>query len=69
MPKVLRIAKGRKVEDVDHVGDQLWDLGGLDVTVALIQALVPLGFHRPLRKRCCGKWICPAGGGGGRLRP
>jgi transposase-like protein len=45
MPKVLRIAKGRKIEDVDASGDQLRDLDGLDVRVALIQALIPLGFQ------------------------
>ena len=45
MPKVLRISKGRKIEDVAHVDDQLRGLGGLDVTIALIQALIPLGFQ------------------------
>src|SRR5262245_40844188 len=45
MPKVLRIAKGRKVEDVGDIGDQLRTLDGLEVTVALIQTLIPLGFR------------------------
>jgi hypothetical protein len=45
MPKVLRIAKGRKVEEVDAIGDQFRDLDGLDVAVALIQTLIPLGFQ------------------------
>ncbi len=42
MPKVLRIAKDRKIEDVDET---LGALGDLDVTVALIQTLIPLGFR------------------------
>src|SRR6516164_833681 len=45
MPKVLRIAKGRKIEDIEHAGNLLRELDDLDVTVALIQALVPLGFR------------------------
>jgi len=45
MPKVLRIAKGRKIEDVEHVDNQLRELDDLDVTVALIQTLVPLGLR------------------------
>jgi len=42
MPKVLRIAKDRKIEEVD---EPLGALGDLDVTVALIQTLIPLGFR------------------------
>ncbi len=42
MPKVLRIAKDRKIEEVD---EQLGELGDVDVMVTLIQALIPLGFR------------------------
>ena len=45
MPTVLRIAKGRKIEDVDEVDDRLRNLDGLNAAVVLIQALIPLGFQ------------------------
>jgi transposase-like protein len=45
MRTVLRFARGRKVENVDHVDDRLRNLDGVHATVALIQALIPLGFQ------------------------
>ena len=42
MPHVLRIAKDRKIEEVEA---PLGELGDLDVMVALIQTLIPLGFR------------------------
>ena len=45
MRTVLRIAKGGKITDVDHAGGRARHLHGLDITVALIQPLVPLGFQ------------------------
>ncbi len=43
MPKVLRIAKARKVEEV--AGDVAVALGEWDVKAALLQTLIPLGFE------------------------
>jgi len=42
MPKVLRIAKNRKIEEID---EKFGELGDLDVMVALVQTLIPLGFR------------------------
>jgi hypothetical protein len=47
MSRILRVGKNRKVETLRGPKADAWptELDGLDVRVALIQALIPLGLQ------------------------